>query len=627
MAYVAKTKKRVYYKNVVVVEQAVAGTYPFTPSKDVLFEGYLSGAGAGAAFNSSSNRSSAAAGGSGSGCILRAVLKAGQTYNAVVGKGGVAIGELDATATGGRGGNTFIEVINGAILATAEGGIGGNVWWPNGQSQGAPAPLPTVNTADANIEFQKWIFSKQGIPGAIGGNPSAGGPSVFDGTTYGQGGQAWNAGGGSRGEAGKDGYIKIIYKEVVQEGEEYDDYEDIVQLHLAKTKKRVTKPNYSIVGNPTVDNGVVSGFSQSNFITLPDLFSPGTNLWEIVIKGNFTDFSSAQGVFISVASSATAASSSIGTISAYGLQIHVRNGKVALYLSSTGNSWNLANLLQGITSLVTGTDYWIKLVFTGNEYILYLSTTGAFAGEETVEVTVTTTTAIYPRYFLIGCNGSGINEPVMGSVDLNETQVKINNEIWWSKDKFVDEVTCYAAKRKVRKYYKYTFSPWVQPVLTSDTSYGTVSAIGYREGQTQPFKALDGVKSGTPQTMQGWVSNTNTVGAWWMWKVPVKLKINSIKFYNQHSGNNNNIFTAQFFADQAGTIPLSNPFTTLAGAYSVVDSPSIYDGITDCIYFKCLSIASNNVGIGELEISADYVTGSEEVSASDDWDYYVDTEL
>lgn len=544
MVNIVKTKERVYYKDVVVVEQAVNGTYSFTPEKDVLCEITLVGAGAGGAFNSSRNRSSAAAGGSGSGCILLAVLKAGQTYNAVVGKGGVVVGGLDATATGGRGGNSYIEVVDGAILANAEGGIGGNVWWPNGSSQGALAPLPTVNSADANIEFQKWLFIKRGIPGAIGGNPSAGGASVIDGTTYGQGGRAWNAGGSSRGEVGKDGYIKVVYKEPTKGPENLNA--------LTHSGRNVYMAAGESINIPDGKNGNVN-----KFLTVT------TQESSAFLNSDDDDF------YLWIDTSG---------------KLFLRATKYFYFQEEEPTE---ARQLK----------YWYK----PSEHIWRLTEDNG------------ATWQIYE----MGVIGRAWQDYSTG--DISDAHYEPYGE--W--DNYEDVIKSYVAKRKIRRYYKYTYAPWSQPILTSDTSYGAVSSIGIREGQVQAYKALDGVKSGTPSTMQGWVSNTNTVGAWWMWKVPVKLKINSIKFYNQHSGNNNNIFTAQFFADQAATIPLSAPFTTLAGAYSVVDVPCIYDGITDCIYFKCLSITSNNVGIGELKISADYVTGSE-VSTSDDYDFYND---
>ena len=225
-SYAAKRKKRVYYKNSVVVDKNQSGTYSFTPTKDCLADITLVGGGAGGAFNSSSNRSSAAAGGSGSGCTFRCKLKGGVAYTVNVGGGGVVNGGLDATATGGRGGNSTLQV-GGTVLATAEGGIGGNVWWPNGSSQGAPAPLPTVSGKTSNFEFMEWYLQKQGVPGGIGGNPSPGGASVISGTSYGQGGQAWNAGGGSHGEVGKIGYGKVIVK-YESTADDYDDYIDTV---------------------------------------------------------------------------------------------------------------------------------------------------------------------------------------------------------------------------------------------------------------------------------------------------------------------------------------------------------------------------------------------------------------
>ena len=367
------------------------------------------------------------------------------------------------------------------------------------------------------------------------------------------------------------------------------------------------KPNYTAVGSPTVNNGVVSGFSTSKYLKLPTVFNPSSAPWEVVFKVNVTDYSNGGIIF--------------GQRN--GTYFYIRTEATGVFVTGYSNT-----ILNGTTQIVLGKDYWVKARHDGTKLYLELSEDGInYTEENSVIIPPAFSTSSDPQYVGLWYNtyASGLYNTFQGSIDLKESYIKIGSKIWWNckYNEDVYDTISYAAKWKIRRYYKYKYAPWSQPILTSDTSYGAVSSIGIRESQTQAYKALDGVKSGTPSTMQGWVSNTNTVGAWWMWKVPVKLKINSIKFYNQHSGNNNNIFTAQFFADQAATIPLSAPFTTLAGAYSVVDVPCIYDGITDCIYFKCLSITSNNVGIGELEISADYVTGSE-VSTSDDYDFYND---
>lgn len=42
--------------------------------------------------------------------------------------------------------------------------------------------------------------------------------------------------------------------------------------------------NATVVGSPTINNGVVSGFSGSNWLRLPTIFNPGSNAWEMVIK-------------------------------------------------------------------------------------------------------------------------------------------------------------------------------------------------------------------------------------------------------------------------------------------------------------------------------------------------------
>lgn len=393
-----------YKKDETIFESSTAGTYEFTPKGNCICEVTLVGAGAGGAFNSSSNRSSAAPGSSGSGCIVRVFFKAKETYQITVGKGGNPNGGRDANTWGGVGEASKI-ILDDEDLILAPGGNGGHVWWPNA----AAAATPPALCAYAENTVIDLLLNKQGISGGTYTGP--GGVSVIEGTEYGKGGSATNAGGGSTATAGKPGYVKIAYY----------------------SKPNNFKPNYQIVGAPRIENGIVNGFSQSSFLTLPNLFAPTLNPWEVSFKFNILTLNIIQGIFVSVASAATAVSDSKGTVSAYGLQVHVgANNKLLLYLSSTGNTWNLSNALSGISTLESNVDYWIKLIFTGSGYILYLSRTGQFSGEETIEATLVIAEIIYPRYFLIGCNGSNFNQPLVGSIDLKESYIKIGDELWWN---------------------------------------------------------------------------------------------------------------------------------------------------------------------------------------------------
>lgn len=175
-------------------------------------------------------------------------------------------------------------------------------------------------------------------------------------------------------------------------------------------------------------------------------------------------------------------------------------------------------------------------------------------------------------------------------------------------------------KRLKKKYYKYVYANWTQPVLTSDTSYGVVSSNGIREGQCQAYKALDGVKSGASNLMQGWISNVNSTAAFWKWQLPVKLKINSLTFYNIFGATTspgNNVYTAQFFADAAATIPLTEPFTAPPTYWASLKLAVIHNSSTDIIYLKVLSYQSGGLGMGELEITAEAVVGTIEGTPND----------
>ena len=135
--------------------------------------------------------------------------------------------------------------------------------------------------------------------------------------------------------------------------------------------------NVNIVGSLTNNNGVLSGFSNSNYATLPQTFNPSNSNWEVVVP--ITTSSS----FIGCDFFASVVSGDFG--------IHAQlltDGKLHLYLSSDGTSHNIVNNATGASTLLVNTKYWIKIAFNGTSYNVYSSTTGEFNGEETTEITV-----------------------------------------------------------------------------------------------------------------------------------------------------------------------------------------------------------------------------------------------
>lgn len=184
--------------------------------------------------------------------------------------------------------------------------------------------------------------------------------------------------------------------------------------------------NGTVVGSLTTSStGVISGFSESDYFTLPNLFRPGSSPWEMVVC--FTtgsDVDSAQVI-------ANVNRAGIGYISGIFIQLYQKTLQSSI--SYNGTTWATEGIGNS-TVLSANTTYYAKLEFTGTAYDLYLSTTGAFAGEETLEYSYTSSTPIYQSNTLLdilGFRDPGILQVFGGSIDLTKSYVKINSDVWW----------------------------------------------------------------------------------------------------------------------------------------------------------------------------------------------------
>lgn len=143
---------------------------------------------------------------------------------------------------------------------------------------------------------------------------------------------------------------------------------------------------------------------------------------------------------------------------------------------------------------------------------------------------------------------------------------------------------------------------WIQPILTSDLSEGLVEATSYKEG-CNPYKALDGIKSGTTDQSNCFVFDNATTG-FWKWTLPYTVTITGINFYNIYSPTSGEkIIEGQFFADEEMTIPIGNSFLTSDNDWAMTQIQNIAsEGVTThTIYFNKTG-GSAYSGIGELEI-------------------------
>lgn len=210
------------------------------------------------------------------------------------------------------------------------------------------------------------------------------------------------------------------------------------------------------VGTLTDNDGVISGFSTSNYCELPKLFNPNTNTWEIVECIKLTNFSETCDIFSSVAAND------------YGIHLQIQtDGKIHIYLSSNGTSQNIASNVAGTSILSTDTKYYIKAVFTGSAYVVYSSTTGDFTGEEITEITISSTSALCSMsQSILGRNANpSYPQPLNGSIDLKESYIKINNELWWKGCEYVNY-------KRTPKGYKIVTADQEAAVLTKYNDLG-----------------------------------------------------------------------------------------------------------------------------------------------------------
>lgn len=237
--------------------------------------------------------------------------------------------------------------------------------------------------------------------------------------------------------------------------------------------------NINIVGSLTNDNGVLSGFSASNYATLPLTFNPSSSNWDVVVP--ITTASS----FIDCDFFASTVSSDFGIHA----QLHT-DGKIYLYLSSNGTSHNIASNVTGANTLSVNTKYWIKIAFNGTSYNVYSSTTGEFNGEEITEITVNSSAVLCTMTTtVLGRNPNpSYPNPFNGSIDLNGCYININGSRFWSgksekragfltEDEWQATVTTYGS---CGKYVYDSVNNTVRLPKVSDILQGTtdLTAIG-----------------------------------------------------------------------------------------------------------------------------------------------------
>lgn len=196
------------------------------------------------------------------------------------------------------------------------------------------------------------------------------------------------------------------------------------KYYVLARKENILTGNYTEVGNfAKISKGVASGFSVGTLLQTPDIIDTSSNTWERVIKITTGDVSSNQSIW--------------GTIPDYkGMLLRLYDGKLHFWVSSNGTSWNIASDATSALTLLGVRNYYIKTSFNGSQYLVDVSTNGV---DYTNYITVASSTNTVAGKISIG--GHGVSEisfdtPFLGSVDLNETYIKVGDETVWSGDSY-----------------------------------------------------------------------------------------------------------------------------------------------------------------------------------------------
>lgn len=178
---------------------------------------------------------------------------------------------------------------------------------------------------------------------------------------------------------------------------------------------------YTIVGSPTITDGVVSGFTTSDYVRTSqdwDTFADAET-WKIhtrIITGENYNTTRSTGVL-----------SSQGFQAGFGVSI---SGKLVSIIYLSDNSQ--FSLISSLT-IESNTSYDIELEKTKSQYIFRVKKTNTVTWEEkTNNSTLLVRNNFYnPNYLYFG-NVNYFNVVFTGSIDMNETIIFVNNKLYFN---------------------------------------------------------------------------------------------------------------------------------------------------------------------------------------------------
>lgn len=176
----------------------------------------------------------------------------------------------------------------------------------------------------------------------------------------------------------------------------------------------------AIKGNPTIENGVISGFTKTDYtrIYIP---SPREQ-FEIIIKFNTPNLSSVQPILESDDPK------KFKDYKALILRLGT-NGLITCWASSDGSKWFIDNYTFSGVVFKANKDQYLKFEWKNGNYALAKSEDGE--NWSYCKNTVASTKSIFTMGESIGVNFRNNLVPFKGTIDLKEFKITIDNKVFW----------------------------------------------------------------------------------------------------------------------------------------------------------------------------------------------------
>lgn len=184
------------------------------------------------------------------------------------------------------------------------------------------------------------------------------------------------------------------------------------------------KENIVPHGSPTIENYIIKNFSQDNYVTLPKVFQPISNTWEMKLAFKLNNYATCR-----IIGGYLTDDVKQGLVIGFGEGETLPEEKLSIWLSSTGDTWNIAAKEHNEDYIIQlNTWYYLLVKYDGEKYTMDIST--SYDSGYTNLVTINDATPIIQwSPFMLG-EYSAVN-PFDGEINLANSYIKIGNDYFW----------------------------------------------------------------------------------------------------------------------------------------------------------------------------------------------------